>query len=239
MVRGRIAAIVATIGEYLLASDFALVAQTLIHEVPDIATLVFGILADDVPILLEATHRVTHGMGILTLYQRTGIVCLGIFLAVLIAHIHRTEDVCLAVVASLLILHRTSRIVSLHPVVGLLEIGAIAGLIAQRPDNDAGVVLERHHIALLALYMSLGIVGTLGQSLVTITHAVALDIRLCRQIDAILVAEVVPTGIVGIVAGAYGIDIQILHDLDVLNHALHGDDIATVGIELMTVGTFY
>ena len=37
--------------------------------------------------------------------------------------------------------------------------------------------------------------------------------------------------------GTHGIDVQLLHDLDILNHALHGYDVATIGIELMTVGT--
>ena len=81
-------------------------------------------------------------MGILTLDQWTGIVGLGILLAVLIAHIHRTEDISLPIVASLFILHRTALVVRLNPVIGLLKVGAIASLIAQRPDDDGGVVLE-------------------------------------------------------------------------------------------------
>ena len=95
------------------------------------------------------------------------------------------------------------------------------------------------HIAILALKMSQFVVLTLGQRSFAITHAMTLKVRLSREVDAVLVAEVVPTGVIGIVAGAYSIDIQILHNLDVLNHSLHGDDITTIGIKLMTVGTFY
>ena len=178
-------------------------------------------------------------MGILTLYQRTGIVALGILFTVLIAIIHRTEDVRFSIAAGLLILAGTRLVVSLHPVVGLLEIRTVASLVAQRPNNDARMILERHHITLLTLKMCPFKVLTLGQCTVAIAHAVALQVRLSRQVDAILVAEVVPTGIVGIVTGTYSVDIHILHNLDILNHPLHRDDVPAIGIKLMTVGTFY
>ena len=236
VVGGGIAAVVATIGEDLLASDLALVAQTLIDEVPDIAALVFRMLADEVPVLLETAHRVTHGVGILALDQRTGIVALGVFLAVLVAIVHRTEDIGLALTACLFVLHRARGVVGLHPVVALLEVRTVAGFVAQRPHDDRGVILKRHHIALLTLEVGLGIIVATGQRLLAIAHAVALDIGLGRQIEAVLVAEVVPAGIVGIVAGAYGVDIQIFHDLDILDHALYGDDVTAIGIEFMTIG---
>ena len=55
VVAGRIATVVATIGEDFLTGDGALVAQTLIYKVPDVTTLVFWILADEIPILLETS----------------------------------------------------------------------------------------------------------------------------------------------------------------------------------------
>ena len=67
----------------------------------------------------------------------------------------------------------------------------------------------------------------------------ALKVRLSCEVDTILVAQVIPARVVGIVAGAHGIDVQLLHNLDVLDHALHRDDIATVGVEFVAVGTFY
>ena len=38
-------------------------------------------------------------------------------------------------------------------------------------------------------------------------------------------------------AGTYGIDVQLFHDADILDHTLHRDHIAAIGVELMTVGT--
>ena len=64
-----------------------------------------------------------------------------------------------------------------------------------------------------------------------------LEVRLSGEIDTVFVAEVIPAWIIGIMAGAHGIDVELLHDADILNHALYADDVAAVGVELMTVGT--
>ena len=127
-------------------------AYGLIDEVPDETTLVFRIFTDDVPILLETTLGVTHRMSILALDQRLLVGCVfAIFDAVLIVVIHRAEDVGLAILACLLILHGTGGILCLDPVVSRLEVGAIAGLITKRPEDDAGVVIATLHVALVAL----------------------------------------------------------------------------------------
>ena len=131
IVRGGILAVVATIGEDGATRDGALVAHTLVHEVPDVATLILRILAYQVPVLLEATHGVTHSVGILTLDEWTGVVALRVGLAALVAIVHRTEDIGLAVLTSLLKLAGTGLVGSLHPVVGLLEVGTVASLVAQ------------------------------------------------------------------------------------------------------------
>ena len=237
VVAGRITTIVATIGEDFLACDRTLVTKTLVHEVPDISTLILWIFANQVPILLESTLRVTHRMGILTLDVRFGAITLTILLALLIVDVHRTVDVGLAVITTTLILHRTSLVVSLHPVVCLLEVDAIARLIAQTPHDDGRMVHKGLHIALVALDMGLKILRELRQRLLAIAHTMGLQVSLSGDIQTIFIAKVVPARIVRIVTSAHRIDIQLLHDLDVLNHALHTDDITAVWIYLVSVGT--
>lgn len=51
-------------------------------------------------------------------------------------------------------------------------------------------------------------------------------------VNTILVAEVVPEIIVGIVAGAHGIQVELLHHLNILNHAFARNDVTTVRIHL-------
>ena len=75
-------------------------------------------------------------MGILTLYERTWVVASCIFLAVGVVVVHRAEDVGLAVLPGLLILHGAGVVGRLHPVVCLLEVWPVAGLVAKAPHND-------------------------------------------------------------------------------------------------------
>ena len=70
--------------------------------------------------------------------------------------------------------------------------------------------------------MHLGEGLVLGKGLLAIAHTVTLEIRLGSQVNTILVAEVIPARIIGIVTGTYSIDVELLHDLDVLNHPRYG-----------------
>ena len=98
------------------------------------------------------------------------------------------------------------------------------------------MVLIRDDIAFLTLDVHLGEGLILGESLLLVAHAVTLEVRLSGEVDAVFVAEVIPAWIVGIVAGAHGIDVELLHDTDILDHTLDADDIAPIGVEFVTVG---
>ena len=136
VVAGGVAAVVASVSEYLPPGDGACVTQSLVNEVPDISALEFRVPAHHVPILLEAPHGVAHGMGILTLYERARVVALGIPCAAGVIIVHRAEDVGLVVVAGLLILHGAAAVGCLHPVVSFLEVRPVASLVAQAPYDD-------------------------------------------------------------------------------------------------------
>ena len=73
---------------------------------------------------------------------------------------------------------------------------------------------------------------------VAITEGVALLVGLSRNVETVLVAEVVPAWIIGIVTSAHGVDVEPLHDLDILKHALRCDNITTIRVHLVAVGTF-
>ena len=99
------------------------------------------------------------------------------------------------------------------------------------------MVLVSHHVTLLALNVSLLKVGTDGQCLFAITHTVTLQIALGSKIQSVLITEFIPAWIVGIVTGTYRVNVQLLHNLDVLNHAVYTHDVATIRIQLVAVGT--
>ena len=100
-------------------------------------------------------------------------------------------------------------------------------------------MIEIHtQIVLVALKELLGKDGARAHSVLCELKTVALLISLSNHVETIFVAEVVEIGIVGIVTGAHGIDIQLFHHGEVLNHTLATDHISTVGIHLVTVDSF-
>ena len=159
-------------------------------------------------------------MSILTLNERF-IGLLAVTLHVVIVSIHGAADIAVSSVDSLLILHGATAVVCLDPVVGSLEVRTVTSLVTQAPEDDRGVILEVHHIVDITLQVRLGKRGVLRQCTLAVAHAVTLDVGLSHYVDTILVAQLIPAGIIGIVTGAHSVDIQLLHDLDILNHALY------------------
>ena len=61
------------------------------------------------------------------------------------------------------------------------------------------------------------------------------QIRLVDEVDAILVAQIVPARVVGIVASADGVDIEALHENDVFDHALGRESAPVLRVMLMAI----
>ena len=80
---------------------------SLIHEVPNESTLISRIFTDHVPIFLQASHRITHRMGIFTLDQRLRRIVPEIFTARIVCVIHRAEDIRIILKLCSFILDRT------------------------------------------------------------------------------------------------------------------------------------
>ena len=66
--------------------------------------------------------------------------------------------------------------------------------------------------------------------------AVRLDVRLGVQVDAVLVAQLVPARVVGVVAGPHVVAVALLEHLQVADHPLFADVVAGVGPVLVAVG---
>ena len=93
------------------------------------------------------------------------------------------------------------------------------------------------HVVLVALQNLQPEVFFLGFRVALVAKAVAFLVGLSGDIETIFVTEVIPAWIVGIVTGTHRIDVQPFHDLDILNHAVEGDDISSVGIHFVAVST--
>ena len=57
-------------------------------------------------------------------------------------------------------------------------------------------------------------------------------------IQTVFVAKIIPAVVIRVVAGTYRVDIKLFHHLDVLYHTFEGNDIATVRVHFMTIGSF-
>ena len=220
---------------------FTRFAQRLVHEVPDESALIVRILADQRPVFAESAQRIAHRMRVFALDQRFSGIVPEVFFALVVVPVHRTYDVRVAaavVVDRAFVMDRPRGVVSLDPVVAGVEIGAVARLVAQRPDDDRRVVDVAPHVADVAFQMRLGVGGILGQCLFVVAHAVRFEVGLGHQIESVAVAERVPAGVVRVVARAHGVEIVLLEDADVLDHPLFRDDIPAVGVHFVAVRTF-
>ena len=220
---------------------FTRFAQRLVHEVPDEPALIMRILADQRPVFAESAQRIAHRMRVFALDQRFSGIVPEVFFALAVVPVHRADDVGVAaavVVDRTFVMDRPRGVVSLDPVVAGVEIGAVARLVAQRPDDDRRVVDIAPHVADVAFQMRLGVGGILGQRLFVVAHAVRFEVGLGHQVEPVAVAERVPAGVVRVVACAHGVEIVLLEDADVLDHPLFRDDISAVGVHFVAVGAF-
>lgn len=65
--------------------------------------------------------------------------------------------------------------------------------------------------------------------------AVGLQIGLVHHVQAVTVAQGVPTAVVRIMRGAHAVDVVPLHQQDVLFHGLHAHRVAQAGMGLVPV----
>ena len=113
-------------------------------------------------------------------------------------------------------------------------VGTIAALVAQAPENDAGVVLVALGHTDGTVQKGIGPVGCRSQRA---TQSVRLAVGFVHDVHAHGVAQLIPAWTVGIVAEAHGIDVGGFHQLQVFLHQLFSHHAGTVGVVLVAVDT--
>ena len=151
-------------------------------------------------------------------------------------HVHIADDVRVVLLAGPLILDGAALVPGLQPVVGGVEVLSVAGFVAQAPDDHGRVVDVALRHALHALQVGLLVDGIVAERLRAVAHAVRLDVGLVDHVEAVAVAEVQPARVVGIVAGADRVDVELLHDADIPQHLGFRDHVAARGGHLVAVG---
>ena len=194
--------------------------QSLVGKVPDKATLVAGILAYQIPVILESAAGVAHHMGIFALDQGARWVLGAIAGAGIYRSIHRAHYIGVALFFSPFVLHGTGRVVALDPVVAGHEVVSVARLVAQAPYDYAWVVYVAIYHTLVTDQVGCLEVRPLGKRSIFVAHSVRLYVAFVNHIEAVLVAQVVPHRVIGVMAGAYGVDVELFHYADVAEHII-------------------
>ena len=212
--------------------------ESLVHPVPDKSALKLVVLVYQVPVVLQVARTVTHRVGILAKNQRSRIPLVDMAAQSPYPRIHRTVDIRDSLVSASLILHRTGGITAFCPVIDGLEIRTIAGLVAERPYYYAGKIPvplhhPRHTLDERSFPVRIACQSTVGME----GHAVGLEIGLVHKVETVLVAKVVPLVVIGIVRITHRIDIELLHQPDILQHAFHRDSTASLRTVFVAVHT--
>ena len=208
--------------------------ETLVHPVPNKAALHLVTLLEEFPIFVETAHTVAHCVCIFAENHRARLFLLVVGKTIF-PGVHRAYDVGVAFLASLFVLYGARGVEGFERVVAFFKVDAAASLVAKAPYNHRRVVdvadCHTHH----ALHVRDFPFGLFGKAVGAIYHTVALVVRLVHEVDAEAVAEVVPHRVVGIVAGAHGVDVVGLHKHNVLYHRFAGDDVAGVFVVFVAV----
>ena len=243
--------VVREVAEVAAVAPVALVLSqdALLDPVPDEAALQAVVRADRLPVVGEAAAAVAHRVRVLA--HDVGAVVL-VFLdvadhRVLDGRIHRVHDVREAVrdrrtenagVLEPAAVHRAlvverARGVGLADPVGEREVVlADAALVAERPEDHGRVVPVAHHHARAALEPRVAPGVVMRERRVV---RVGLDVGLVHEVDAVLVAQVEPAGLVRVVAAADGVEVEALEELHVQLVRLRRDELAVHLVELVAV----
>ena len=196
-------------------------------------------VVDGIPVIDKVTCAVAHGMRILALYQRPILLFGCIFKYSLHTFVHRAIDICIPGKSGTFVLNRPAQVAVFDPGIGSLEITTIACLVAQRPDDYRRVVFIAFNHAAGAVDMSIFPNRVVAQGLVRIiSHAVRFNICFIHHVKAIFVAQIIPVWIVGIVTGAYCIDVILFHKLNILQHELARNHVAFHRVKFVPVNPF-
>ena len=211
------------------------IIERLVHPVPDRGPADEVRRLDGLPVVCEVSPGVSHRVRVLGDVERVldGIASRRGALHPCDRRVLVRSHVDDVVVA--LVLHRARGVEGVQGVVRRYEVLSRPGLVSERPDHHRGVV----HMGVCELHDAGHVrgleFGDMRQRGVAVIVLVALDVGLILEVDAVLVAEVVPAGVAGVVGVAHVVDVSALHEHDLALHLLRGDGVAHRGIDLLTV----
>ncbi len=238
----RVHSVIAAIGPVLHAV-LILLGEALVDPVPDESALQVGIFVDALPLQPQRSRRVAHRVSVLR--RHDGAVgaaasdALEPARARVLRHVHVAVPLPLRAFVTDGAVHAALAVLLVgYELVSQIEVVAVARLVAERPDGDAGVVLVDLVHVVYAVEMRRfprGVVCERAALVEAVTHSVRLDVGFAIDIQAYFVAQFVKTSGLRVVAGAHGVDVVAAHDLQVAAQILLREVVARELVVLVDI----
>ena len=212
------------------------VVDALIHPVPHGSTDARVARFDGIPVSSEISHRITHGVRIFAdehrLIHVVGVfahpVHVGIHLGI---HIREAFSTKRTVDARAFVVNR-ARVVEFNGVVvAISKVFTISSFISQAPHNDRRVVEVAFHQSVNAINEGGYPTFEVGDALVSVVF----EVGFVAGVQTIVVVHRIHARIVGIVRGANGVDVVLLHQQDVAEHRFVRHSATEFRIGVLTV----
>ena len=211
-------------------------AVPLVHPVPDGAAAGAAARLEDLPVLVEAAVAVAHRVRVLALDEGAGVSVRRLPSHVRGALVHVADDVDVRLLLGPLVVDGPGGVALVDPLRRGHEVDAVARLVAERPDDHGGVVLERLDVPSGAVEVGLFPLRLVPERLVrVVAHAVRLDVRLRDDVDPVAIGELVPLGHVRVVGRPNEVEVVLLEELDVLHHRVRAHVLGGLGVPLVAV----
>src|SRR6185369_664798 len=197
-----------------------LLTNPLVNPIPDKSTVGPRLRFEYVPVLLEIAGTVSNGVGIFNFEKWTTLSMFRVVVRDLLRFdVHGRKRVAVNTVMRF-INDEELGMRTLCPLLRCEKIAPVTGLVPHRETDDRGMVLIAFDYVSDPRDVRICKVFAIRNTLLfTRSVSVRLDIRLVEDVKAILIRQFVPLRNIWIVAGPDGVDVVMLHQLDVLNQA--------------------
>ena len=213
--------------------------KSLIYPIPYKTTLQLIVFINQIPVIAQIPHTISHGMGIFTKDKRHGTPLIDMLPQFPHPGIHRAINIGSSFPTGPFILYRTTSVSLFRPTISCLKMRSIPGFAPQRPDNDRSkIFISFYHSAHPLPIRSYPFRNSCQCSFFRYFHSVRFEIGFINQVKPVFVTKFVPFFYIGIMTASHSIYIKLLHQADIFFHSLISHTSPFFRIVFMSVYSF-
>ena len=173
--------------------------ERLVYPVPHATALCHRIIFEHIPILLQATYAVAHGVHVFAKNERTvNIFLCQIGFDFIDTAVHPAINIGVIILLGTFVLNGTILFYRFQPVIGTFEVNSVSGFVTQRPNDDGRMVLRTLVHTVCTIHVCCQPSAVLGKRSRTVAHTVRLDVGLVDHIKSVAIAKLIPVRMSGI-----------------------------------------